>query len=148
MRLASSHGASSRVISTAWVRPRHRAYLATTALDPVTRKSFEKLQLDADDEPYEPGIEANPNAKNIGVLGGGITGLVTAFELSRILPDAKITIYETTKRLGGWMDSECVPVGDGEVVFEWGPRTLRRAGGADVATIHLVCLCIRPKNRS
>jgi hypothetical protein len=37
------------------------------------------------------------------------------------------------------MDSEIVPVDDGEIVFEWGPRTLRHTGdGSDVATINLV----------
>jgi hypothetical protein len=140
MRLASSHGASSRVIKSTWLRPRHTAYFATAGLNPVTRKSFEKLQLELDEEPYVPRGEVNPNAKSIAVLGGGITGLATAFELSRIVPGAKITIYETAKKLGGWMDSEIVPVDDGEVVFEWGPRTLRHTGdGSGVATVNLVC---------
>ena len=149
MRLASSHGASSRVISSTWLRPRHRARFATAGLNPVTRKSFEKLQLDLDEEPYVPRGEVNPNANNIAVLGGGITGLTTAFELSRILPDAKITVYEKAKRLGGWMDSEIIPVGDGEVVFEWGPRTLRHTGdGSGVATVNLVCFYTRLASRA
>jgi hypothetical protein len=144
MRLASSHGAPSRVIRSIWLRQKHSARFATASLNPVTRESFEKLQLELDDEPYVPRGEVNPNAKSIAILGGGVTGLVTAFELSRILPVAKITIYETAKKLGGWMDSEIVPVDDGEVVFEWGPRTLRHTGdGSGLATVHLVCFYTR-----
>ena len=144
MRLASSHGAPSRATRLTWLRPRHRACLTSWALNPVTQKSFQKLQLDLDEEPYAPRSEINPDAKDVAVLGGGITGLATAFELARILPNAKITIYETAKKLGGWMDSEIVPVRDGEVLFEWGPRTLRRAGdGSDAATINLVCFYTR-----
>jgi hypothetical protein len=139
MRLASSHGASRRVTRLSWLQQGHRAHFATAGLNPVTRKSFEKLQHELDYEPYVPRGEVNPHAKSIAVLGGGITGLTTAFELSRTVPGAKITIYETAKRLGGWMDSEIVPVDGGEVVFEWGPRTLRHTGdGSDVATINLV----------
>jgi hypothetical protein len=137
MRLAGSHGASRRVTRFSWLQQGHRAHFAS--LNPLTRKSFEKLQRELDYEPYVPRSEVNPHAKSIAVLGGGITGLTTAFELSRTVPNAKITIYETAKRLGGWMDSEIVPVDDGEIVFEWGPRTLRHTGdGSDVATINLV----------
>lgn len=144
MRLASSHGTSGRAIRSTWLRPRHTARFASAGLNPVTRKSFEKLQHELDEAPYSPRDEANPNARNIAVLGGGITGLATAFELSRTVPGAKITIYETAKRLGGWMDSEIVPVDGGEVVFEWGPRTLRHTGdGSGVATVNLVCSCER-----
>ena len=139
MRLASSHGAPSRVIRSIWLRPKHSARFATAGLNPVTRKSFERLLLDIDEEPYVPRAQVNPDAKDIAVLGGGITGLTTAFELSRTLPDAKVTIYERANKLGGWIDSEIVPVGDGEVVFEWGPRTLRHTGdGSGMATVKLV----------
>ena len=67
----------------------------------------------------------NPHAGDIAILGGGLTGLATAFHLTRQLPQAKITIYEKNTRLGGWVNSEKVKVHDGEVLFEWGPRTLR-----------------------
>lgn len=81
----------------------------------------------------------NPRAQNIAVLGGGITGLATAFDLSRAIPDAKIVIYEREKRLGGWLNSEHVQVPGGEVLFEWGPRSIRPdQTGAGAATISLV----------
>lgn len=73
------------------------------------------------------------------MLGGGLTGLTTAFKLSQELPDAKITLFEKSNRLGGWVDSEVVKVDDGEVLFEWGPRTLRVARTSSAfATLELV----------
>ena len=61
------------------------------------------------------------------VLGGGITGLATAFHLSRRIPQIKITLVENQDRVGGWMRSERVELGAGKghVVLEAGPRTLR-----------------------
>jgi hypothetical protein len=81
----------------------------------------------------------NPLAKEIAVLGGGITGLSTAHNISQCLPNAKVTIYEASNRLGGWLNSELVQVDNGEVLFEWGPRTLRPdLGGSGMATVDLV----------
>jgi hypothetical protein len=64
------------------------------------------------------------------VLGGGLTGLTTAYYLTKFLPEAKITIYEGSGRLGGWIDTETVEVrsatGDkGTVRFERGARTVQ-----------------------
>jgi len=60
------------------------------------------------------------------VLGGGITGLATAFHLSRRCPQAQITLVENQDRVGGWMRSERVELGQGKghMVLEAGPRTL------------------------
>ena len=92
---------------------------------------------------YDPKAAPNPQARDIAVIGGGITGLSTAFHLSRDLPQAKITIYEQSDRVGGWIDSEHVKVNDGTVLFEWGPRTLRpdRMGNG-MATLQLVGMMI------
>ena len=65
---------------------------------------------------------------DIAVIGGGITGLTAAYYLTRELPGAAITLYEASDRLGGWISSHRVPVEDGTVLFEGGPRTLRPAG--------------------
>lgn len=67
---------------------------------------------------------------HIAVLGGGLTGLSSAFHLSRRFPEALITILEKNSRLGGWVDSERVRVTDPQgvavdIVLEAGPRTLR-----------------------
>ncbi|KAK8152218.1 hypothetical protein BKA80DRAFT_179497, partial [Phyllosticta citrichinensis] len=66
--------------------------------------------------------------KKIAVLGGGITGLTTAYYLSKSLPNATITIYEASGRFGGWLQSKRMQVSGrgGFVTFEQGPRTLRK----------------------
>lgn len=89
--------------------------------------------------PYIKDTAPNPQARNIAVLGGGPSGLATAFNLTRDLPNAKITIFEAKSRIGGWVDSELLDVNDGKVLFEWGPRTLRPAvKGPGLATLQLV----------
>lgn len=78
--------------------------------------------------------------QEIAVLGGGITGLATAYYLSRELPKAKITLYEGSERVGGWLKTKHVDVGDGTVAFEQGPRSLRPGTPAGMVTLNLVCL--------
>lgn len=114
------------------------------ALVPRSFHSFQRLH-DAPQLPYvqdfsfRPSIVPNPSARQIAVLGGGLTGLTTAYELARTIPDAKITVYEKSSRLGGWLDSEIVKVDDGEVVFEWGARSFRpSSSGSGWATTLLV----------
>lgn len=65
------------------------------------------------------------HGNDVAILGGGITGLASAYYLTKELPEAKITIYEASDRLGGWLSSKRVPVKDGSILFEAGPRTLR-----------------------
>lgn len=80
---------------------------------------------------------------DIAVLGGGITGLASAYYLTKELPKARVTIYEASPRIGGWLTSKSVPVKDGTVLFEAGPRTLRTAGNGILA-----CRLVRkPGNR-
>ncbi len=63
----------------------------------------------------------NPNQvlKRIAVLGGGISGLTTAWYIQKAYPEAVITLFEKTDRLGGVMET----VTDRGVHFETGPRT-------------------------
>lgn len=70
---------------------------------------------------------------DIAVLGGGITGLASAYYLTQQLPKAKITIYEAGERIGGWLASKRVPVSGGSILFEGGPRTLRPVGNGVLA---------------
>ncbi|KAK0248894.1 oxygen-dependent protoporphyrinogen oxidase [Friedmanniomyces endolithicus] len=65
---------------------------------------------------------------NVAILGGGITGLASAYYLTKELPNVRVTIYEASDRIGGWLSSKRVPVKDGTVLFEAGPRTLRPNG--------------------
>ncbi len=75
---------------------------------------------------------------SIAVLGGGITGLASAYFLSRNLPKAKITLFEASSRLGGWLHSQSVDIGNGNVVFEQGPRNLRPTVPNGLVTLNLV----------
>lgn len=70
-------------------------------------------------------ITSQRRAYNVAVVGGGITGLTAAWKLMRDPKCTAITLYEKSHKLGGWMESEEIPVGDGKVVFEYGPRTLK-----------------------
>ncbi|KAH7873099.1 uncharacterized protein C8R40DRAFT_393244 [Lentinula edodes] len=68
--------------------------------------------------------------RHIVILGGGLSGLSSAFHLSRRYPEALITLVEKTHRLGGWISTERVQVRDGsghiaDILLESGSRTLR-----------------------
>lgn len=79
------------------------------------------------------GSKASKNpTEHVVVLGGGITGLATAFHLTRRIPQAKITLVENQDRVGGWIRSERVELGPGKghMVLEAGPRTLRPSSQA------------------
>jgi oxygen-dependent protoporphyrinogen oxidase len=76
------------------------------------------------------------------VLGSGITGLASAHYLARELPHAKITIYEGSDRVGGWLQTEQFGEQDAKVHIEHGPRTLRPGSmnaPAGLTTLELVC---------
>jgi oxygen-dependent protoporphyrinogen oxidase len=88
----------------------------------------------------------------IAVLGGGLTGLTTAYYLTRALPRAKITIFEADARLGGWIDTEkaSVKTPDGntaDVYFERAARMIKPQVSArsvpkwdDAVFFDLVCV--------
>ncbi|KAL1841114.1 hypothetical protein VTJ49DRAFT_7392 [Mycothermus thermophilus] len=66
----------------------------------------------------------------IAVLGGGLTGLSTAWYLTRTLPDTRITIYDSRNRLGGWIETDEVHVrgadgSEGTVRFEHAARMIK-----------------------
>jgi len=68
--------------------------------------------------------------KHIAILGGGITGLTSAFYLSRRFPSSIVTLLEKEPKFGGWIKSARVEVKDAEgrtanMLLESGPRTLR-----------------------
>ncbi|KXS95515.1 hypothetical protein AC578_4626 [Pseudocercospora eumusae] len=69
--------------------------------------------------------DSRPASYHVGILGGGITGLASAYFLLRRHPNAKVTLYESKDRVGGWLESKRVPVKDGTVLFEGAARTLR-----------------------
>ncbi|KAF9467947.1 hypothetical protein BDZ94DRAFT_918990 [Collybia nuda] len=88
-----------------------------------------------------------PAPRHIAVLGGGLTGLSSAFHLSRRFPDASITLLERQSKLGGWVRSDKViveNVGSGgspaTVLLEGGPRTLRPNAKSVLELINLLGL--------
>ena len=76
--------------------------------------------------------------KNVAIIGGGITGLASAHFLSKASPETRISLFEGGKRLGGWLHSEVVETGNGKVIFEKGPRTLRPNVPNGLLTLDLV----------
>ena len=83
------------------------------------------------------------NVKDLAVVGGGITGLTTAFYARRLFPSANIVLYEAESRVGGWLQSKHVEVEDGTILFEQGPRTLRSKTLNALATVSLVNILLK-----
>lgn len=106
--------APQRFISTAAVRSLQPTYTNDRRQrTPITRRYY-----------------ATAPPGDIAVIGGGITGLTTAYYLARWLPpSSRVTLYEGADRQGGWIQT--VKETDGGVVhFENGPRMLRGLGKA------------------
>ena len=82
------------------------------------------------------------NPDHIAVLGGGISGLTTAFYLGRRFPNTRITLLEQDSRVGGWIQTETVDLGPkyGKVVLEAGPRTLRPVSKPLLELVRVVVL--------
>lgn len=81
---------------------------ATTARTILSTRSGH-LRGSAASRSYATVSNSDP-PKDIAVLGGGLTGLTTAYYLTRFHPEAKITLYESGGRLGGWIDTEQIEV--------------------------------------
>lgn len=140
-RYGSSHNAVKLVLP---LTTRHlvRSFSSTQSLPTRPYRHDPSRVPDGHLGSYIPNANVNPRARDIAVIGGGISGLATAFHLTQDIPNAKITIFEQKERLGGWIESEQVEVNDGTVLFEWGPRTLRPdINGNGKATLQLVGYC-------
>lgn len=94
----------------------------------------------------------SPPPKHITILGGGLSGLSTAYHLSRVLPaSTKISLVEGTSRVGGWIDSQKHELGfkdqrgqmrEGVVGIETGPRSIRPRGSRGAASmLKMVSVC-------
>ncbi|KAF9570834.1 hypothetical protein EC968_001375 [Mortierella alpina] len=79
---------------------------------------------------------------HIAVIGGGISGLSTAWYLARTAPpNVAITLLEGTRRVGGWLqsDREKDPRHPGgSLLLERGPRSLRPQGISGLNTLEMV----------
>lgn len=110
----------------------------------------------------DPSAVATSVPQNIAVLGGGLTGLTTAYYLTRFHPRAKITLYEADSRLGGWVDTQSLRVtsaGEGVgdtkdscILVERGARTvapqITTPKWDDFVLYELVCWSWAPTSRS
>lgn len=88
--------------------------------------------------PTSSSLEEGEEVKDVAIIGGGITGLASAHFLSKAAPNTRITLFESGDRLGGWLHSEEVDVGNGKVLFEKGPRTLRPTAPNGILTLDVV----------
>ena len=61
--------------------------------------------------------------KNIVIIGGGIAGLSAAYFATRKLPDAQITLLESSDRWGGKITTDRVNFDDSTFIIEGGPDT-------------------------
>lgn len=82
--------------------------------------------------------------KHVTILGAGLTGLTTAYRLTTRMPGTKVTLIDSAKRTGGWVDSTQQKIAmpgnlsdgkgmEGEVVTESGPRSIRPRGSPGAA---------------
>ncbi|WAR30535.1 PPOX-like protein [Mya arenaria] len=70
------------------------------------------------------------------IIGGGISGLSSAYYLQKSARFSKILLLEASHRIGGWMKTEQM---DGGAKFELGPRSLRASGkGSGFNTLCLI----------
>ncbi|KAI0146800.1 hypothetical protein BJ166DRAFT_582953 [Pestalotiopsis sp. NC0098] len=104
---------------------RRRGY----AVAPPSQQKQKQKQKKQQTQPQPPPPTPQPKQR-IAVLGGGITGLTAAHYLARNAPNAHITLYEASDRLGGWIEGvrtnlDTVEGHDGEVLMQRGPRMLR-----------------------
>ena len=78
-------------------------------------------------------------AKRVAVVGGGISGLSAAWNLLKGAAPVKVTIYEASPRVGGWIRSVR---NKGGGVFEFGPRSLRATGPAARCAMEVVRIAV------
>ena len=79
--------------------------------------------------------------RTVGIIGGGIAGLVSAYYLAQRatvarLPSLRILLFERSSRFGGWIDSKQLGEKYDSHIFEAGPRTLRLASGVGSLSKH------------
>ena len=76
------------------------------------------------------------------VLGGGVSGLTSAWSLARNNPNLKVVVLESRPTLGGWIRSINSPTGG---IHEIGPRSMRfryKAGKMALAMVIYKLLCL------
>lgn len=72
---------------------------------------------------------------SVHILGGGVSGLSAAYYLCRKISPKTISIWEATKRTGGWIQSHKTEKG---IIFEQAARTLRPRTETGENTLKLI----------
>ena len=52
-----------------------------------------------------PSHDSSPTNPRIAIIGGGISGLAAAHRLTELLPNASLTLFEASNRLGGVLET-------------------------------------------
>ena len=60
---------------------------------------------------------------NFGVIGGGISGLSTAYFLRKAFPNSNISVFEKSKQLGGWLNTS--KTNEHSRIMEQGARLIK-----------------------
>lgn len=126
LRRCYSTSSCRRPSSHRSIAPKRLIHISTSKSRPTTDTSIDNHSS----RTYATSVKQ----EEIAVLGGGITGLATAYYLSKEVPKAKVTLYEAGESLGGWLRSKYIDIGTGKVLFEQGPRSLRPSRGSGVLT--------------
>ena len=72
------------------------------------------------------------------ILGGGISGLTSAWSLARSSSRHEVVLLESSHRLGGWINSE--RTANNGAVHELGPRSMRVAGNTGKTALAMVII--------
>lgn len=136
---ASSSFAQKRSLHLGTARSFSQSLLSRSSTD-ISINNAVRSRKDTSLRPRAATSLNAPASNEIAVIGGGITGLSTAFYLTKEIPDAKVTIYEGSDTLGGWLRSKTVDVADGTIIFEQGPRTLRPSTVAGILTLDMASI--------
>lgn len=80
----------------------------------------------------------------VAVIGGGVTGLAATYYAAKRYPKTEFTLFESSNRLGGVIESKTVRMRDGSIaVCEMGVRTLRANAPRAIVMIDLVRVPLR-----
>lgn len=73
---------------------------------------------------FVPDSDHVQNSQNykIAIMGGGISGQVSAYYARKAFPYSEITLFEKSSKAGGWMET----VHTDQFVHELGPRSIRK----------------------
>lgn len=77
-----------------------------------------------------------PANSKVAVIGSGVSGLMFTYFLGKLRPDVNITVFDSQRRSGGWINSWHTNDQNGKpIMLERGPRTLRGVSDGTVLII-------------